>query len=500
MGETILTMRGMTKSYFGVKALDGVSLDIRKGEVHALMGENGAGKSTLMKILTGLVKPDEGEIVFEGTKVQFPNPQAALNVGIAMIHQELNPIPEMTVAENIYLGREPCFPGTPFVNKKKLEEQTRRLLEQFQFRAQPHTKVGQLSVAQKQMLEIIKAISYQAKLIIMDEPTSALSESEVKTLFQTIERLKGQGVPIIYISHRMEEIFAITDRITVLRDGKLIGSRKSSELDSDGLISMMVGRSLDAIYPKEEAAIGDTVLEVRGLTRRPYFANVSFSVRQGEILGIAGLMGAGRSEVMRAIFGIDRPDGGEVLMEGEAIKVRHPADAIRHRIGFVTEDRKELGLVLSQSIRENMTLASLSKTSKGPFVSRPAETALCDGMTASIRIKMNRMEQEVLTLSGGNQQKVVIAKWLLTSPKLLILDEPTRGIDVGAKAEIYRMMSKLAQQGMAIIMVSSELPEVLGMSDRILVMGEGEIRGEFNRGEITQEQILECAIGGGRIA
>jgi len=500
MEETILTMRGMTKSYFGIKALDGVSLDIRKGEVHALMGENGAGKSTLMKILTGLVKPDEGEIAFEGTKVQFPDPQSALRLGIAMIHQELNPIPEMTVAENIFLGREPHYPGTPFVNKKKLEEQTRRLLEDFQFRAEPHTKVALLSVAQKQMLEIIKAISYQAKLIIMDEPTSALSESEVKTLFQTIARLKGQGVPIIYISHRMEEIFAISDRITILRDGKLIGTRNSSELDSDGLISMMVGRSLDAIYPKEEATFGETVIEVRGLTRRPYFENVSFSARKGEILGIAGLMGAGRSEVMRAIFGIDRPDDGEVRMGGEPIKVGHPADAIRHGIAFVTEDRKELGLVLSRSIRENMTLASLSKASKGPFVSRSAESEMCDEMTAGIRIKMNRMEQEVLTLSGGNQQKVVIAKWLLTSPKLLILDEPTRGIDVGAKAEIYRMMSKLAQQGMAIIMVSSELPEVLGMSDRILVMGEGEIRGEFIRGNITQEQILECAIGGGRIA
>ncbi|MCQ6558131.1 sugar ABC transporter ATP-binding protein [Paenibacillus mendelii] len=500
MGETILTMSGMTKAYFGVKALDGVSLDIRRGEVHALMGENGAGKSTLMKILTGLVKPDEGEIVFEGNSVQFANPQAALNLGIAMIHQELNPIPEMTVAENIFLGREPRYPGTPFVNTKKLEAQTRQLLEDFQFRAEPNTKVGQLSIAQKQMLEIIKAISYQAKLIIMDEPTSALSESEVKTLFQTIEKLKRQGVPIIYISHRMEEIFAITDRITVLRDGKLIGVRDTAELDSDGLISMMVGRSLDAIYPKEDAAVGGIVLEVRGLTRRPYFENVSFAVREGEILGIAGLMGAGRSEVMRALFGIDRADSGEVVMAGETVRVRHPSDAIRHGMAFVTEDRKELGLVLSRSIRENMTLASLSKASKGPFVSRSAEAAMCDEMTSNIRIKMNRMEQEVLTLSGGNQQKVVIAKWLLTSPKLLILDEPTRGIDVGAKAEIYKMMSKLAQQGLAIIMVSSELPEVLGMSDRILVMGEGEIRGEFARGDITQEQILECAIGGGRIA
>ncbi len=500
MSDTVLKMSGITKSYFGVKALDGVSLDVRKGEVHALMGENGAGKSTLMKILTGLVKPDAGEIEFEGSKLQIADPQAALKLGIAMIHQELNPIPEMTVAENIFLGREPRYPGTPFIRRKQLEEQTSRLLEEFQFRAGPNTKVGSLSVAQKQMLEIIKAISYNAKLIIMDEPTSALSENEVKTLFQTIDRLKKQGVPVVYISHRMEEIFSITDRITVLRDGKLIGDRNTRETDVDGLISMMVGRPLDAIYPKEDAPVGETVLEVRGLTRLPYFKDISFSVRQGEILGIAGLMGAGRSEVMRALFGIDRADGGEVLMSGEKIRVKHPSDAIRHGIAFVTEDRKELGLVLSRSIRENMTLSSLSRISAGPFVSRSAEASACDDMLAGIRIKMNRMEQEVLTLSGGNQQKVVIAKWLLTSPKLLILDEPTRGIDVGAKAEIYRMMSKLAREGLAIVMVSSELPEVLGMSDRILVMGEGEIRGEFLRGEITQEQILECALGGGRIA
>ncbi|MFC0329032.1 sugar ABC transporter ATP-binding protein [Paenibacillus sepulcri] len=493
-------MTGIMKSYYGVKALHDISLDIHHGEVHALMGENGAGKSTLMKILSGLVEPDEGEIYFEGRTVQLDNPQAALRLGIAMIHQELNPIPEMTVAENIFLGREPHYPGTPFVNKRKLEEQTRELLAEFRFDAEPDTKVGRLSIAQKQMLEIIKAISYKAKLIIMDEPTSALSDSEVKTLFQTIEQLRSQGVPIIYISHRMEEIFAIANRVTVLRDGQLIGARHISEIDSDGLITMMVGRPLDAIYPKEEAAIGKTVLEVRKLTRRPYFENVSFQVREGEIVGFSGLMGAGRSEVMCALFGIDRPDSGEVLIDGMPVKIGHPAEAIRHGMAFVTEDRKDMGLVLGLSIRENMTLASLSQASNGPFVSRVAEDKLCDDMKANIRIKMNKMEQEVQTLSGGNQQKIVLAKWLMTSPKLLILDEPTRGIDVGAKAEIYKMISRLAQEGMAILMVSSELPEVMGMSDRILVMGEGEIRGEFARGEMTQEQLLECAMGGGRIA
>ncbi|WP_281256508.1 MULTISPECIES: sugar ABC transporter ATP-binding protein [Cohnella] len=499
MGDAVLKMTGISKAFFGVKALNRVSLEVRRGEVHALMGENGAGKSTLMKILTGLVKPDEGEIVFDGHPVKIDSPQTALGLGIAMIHQELNPIPEMTVAENIFLGREPVRGGI-FLNRKELYRQTRELLDEFDFPLEPGQSVGRLSVAEKQMLEIIKAVSYRAKLIIMDEPTSALSESEVKTLFRTMDNLKQKGVPIVYISHRMEEIFSKTDRVTVLRDGEYVGSEDIANLDADRLISMMVGRPLDAIYPKEAATRGDVVLEAVGLRRHSAFEDISFQVRAGEILGIAGLMGAGRSEVMRAMFGIDRLDGGEVRLEGKPVAIKHPTDAIRQGLAMVTEDRKELGLVLCRSIRENMTLASMPISGGSPFLSAKNEVRNVEEMTGKIRIKMRDIDQDVQNLSGGNQQKVVIAKWLMTRPKVLILDEPTRGIDVGAKAEIYKLMSSLAKEGLAIIMVSSELPEVIGMSDRILVMGQGRIKGEFQGGQATQEQILACAIGGERIA
>ncbi|MCC3374654.1 sugar ABC transporter ATP-binding protein [Cohnella sp. REN36] len=496
--ETVLAMNGITKSFFGVKALDGASLEVRRGEVHALMGENGAGKSTLMKILTGLVTPDEGSIELFGERVSIATPQDALRLGIAMIHQELNPIPDMTVAENIYLGREPT--RGPFLNRKQLHRQTRELLERFDFHAAPETRVGSLSVAQKQMLEIIKAVSAEARLIIMDEPTSALSDGEVKTLFQTIRALKGQGVPIIYISHRMEEIFSMTDRATVLRDGQYIGTADIAALDADRLIAMMVGRPLEAIYPKERIEPGEVVFEANGLSRKTVFDDITFRVRKGEILGIAGLMGAGRSEVARAIFGIDRLSGGEIRIDGRPVAVRHPADAIRHGIALVTEDRKEMGLVLCRPIRENMTLASLPIDAKGAFVSGRSEAGTVRGLTDKIRIKMRDVNQPVQSLSGGNQQKVVLAKWLLTKPKVLILDEPTRGIDVGAKAEIYRLMSELAKEGLAIIMISSELPEILGMSDRVLVMAHGRIQGEFEGAHLTQEQILACAIGGSHSA
>jgi len=493
----MLEMKGICKSFHGVQALNDVALEVRKGEVLALMGENGAGKSTLMKILLGIVTPDAGAIRFDGRDVRIDSPETALGLGIAMIHQELHPIAEMTVAENIFLGREPLVRGMPFVDKKRMNERTRELLAEFQLNVAPTQKVGTLSVAQKQMLEIIKAVSYRAKLIVMDEPTSALSEEEVKTLFRTIERLRREGVPVIYISHRMEEIFAIASRVTVLRDGELVGTRDIGELDADRLISMMVGRSLDAIYPKEETTPGEVVLEVEGLTREGAFRDVSFQVRAGEIVGFAGLMGAGRSEVMRAIFGIDAPDRGEVRLGGRRLRIRHPYDAIRSGMAMVTEDRKEQGLVLCRSILENMTLASVERIGGGPFLSRREETKLCEDIAADVRLKMSGLAQEVQALSGGNQQKVVLAKWLLSAPRLLILDEPTRGIDVGAKAEIYRLMSRFAAQGMAIVMVSSELPEIMGMSDRIVVMGDGRIKGEFVRGQCTQEQILECAIGGG---
>lgn len=497
--EPVLQMSDITKEYFGVKALHGVSLEVRGGEVHALMGENGAGKSTLMKILTGLVRPDGGGIRFYGKEVKINTMQDAMSLGIAMIHQELNPVAEMTIAENIFLGREPIR-GRWFVNRKRLRQETRKLLEEYGLAADPDTKVGELSIAQKQMLEIIKALSSNVRLIIMDEPTSALSDSEVKTLFRMIAGLKERGVPIIYISHRMDEIFHLSDRITVLRDGRYIGTADIAEITPDQLISMMVGRTLDAIYPDKARTAGKVVLEAKGLTNKPYFEDVSFHVREGEILGIAGLMGAGRSEVMRALFGIDRLESGQIFLEGRPVRIAHPAEAIACGMAMVTEDRKDQGLVLCRSIRENMTLARLKDMNKGPFVSGSEEDKLVDALADKLRIKMRDAEQLVQNLSGGNQQKVVLAKWLLTGPRVLILDEPTRGIDVGAKAEIYNMIAELAAEGMAIIMISSELPEVLGLSTRILVMGQGRIKGEFEEDDITQEQILACAIGGVSIA
>jgi ABC-type sugar transport system ATPase subunit len=500
MSEYILEMSNISKSFHGMKALNDVSLKIRRGEVHALMGENGAGKSTLMKILTGLIRQDSGEIIFNQQKVHITNPHSALNLGIAMIHQELNPVPEMTIAENIFLGREPLYPGTPFINKRLLFNQTMELLDEFNLSVDPKSKVGHLSVAQKQMMEIIKAFSYKSKLIIMDEPTSALSDEEVKTLFKTIDKLKQKDVPVIYISHRMEEIFKITDSVTVLRDGEYVGTKETRQITKDDLITMMVGRSLNMMFPKEDATFGKTVLEVKNLTRRNDFEDISFKVREGEILGVTGLMGAGRSEVMRAIFGIDRLDAGEIWLNGKRLHIKTPSHAIANGLAMVTEDRKDLGLILCRSIKENMTLASLSKISNGPFVSKKREVRVCDDMVRDIRIKLSHIQQDVESLSGGNQQKVVLAKWLVTKPKLLILDEPTRGIDVGAKTEIYKMISAFAKEGLAIIMISSEMPEIMGMSDRILVMGEGRIKGEFLKNQVTQEEILKTAIGGASIA
>ncbi|WP_010273402.1 sugar ABC transporter ATP-binding protein [Paenibacillus senegalensis] len=496
MSGSLLEMKEISKAYFGVKALSSVRLSINRGEVHALMGENGAGKSTLMKILNGLVKPDHGEIYFEGKQVAINSPKEALDMGIAMIHQELNPLPEMTVAENLFLGRESRYAYLPFIQRKKLYKETERLLEEYNLGLKPDDKVKQLNVAQKQMLEIVKALSYNARLIIMDEPTSALSDEEVQTLFQVIKRIKAEGVPVIYISHRMEEIFALCDRVTVLRDGEYIGTKAIEDLDKDSLITMMVGRPLTSIFPKAEAVIGEPVLEVKGLGRKGYFRNIHFHVKQGEIVGIAGLMGAGRSEVMRAIFGLDRPDEGEIWIDGVKARIRHPMDAIRYGLAMVTEDRKEQGLMLNRSIKENISLSNLSFISRAGFIRSEEEKRLCEKMMKDISIKASGLGQEVSYLSGGNQQKVVLAKWLVSRPKVLILDEPTRGIDVKAKAEIYRLISEFAKEGMCIVMVSSELPEIMGMSDRILVMGEGEIRGEFHRDQVTQEEILECALGG----
>lgn len=493
--EYVLEMKNVCKSFPGVQALQNVSLAVKPGEVHALMGENGAGKSTLMKILMGIYSMDSGEIHFNGKKVDIGSPGDALKMGISMIHQELSPVPYMTISENIFLGREDTYKNTPFVNKKCLNEKTARLLKEFNMDfLKPTMKMQQLCIAHKQMIEIIKAVSYDSRVIVMDEPTSALSADEVKELFKTIKSLKHRDVGIIYISHRMEEIFELADRVTVLRDGQFIGAEEISDINTDKLIRMMVGRELTNIFPKLEVDIRDIVLEIKNLTLKGVFRNISLHVRKGEILGIAGLVGSGRSEIMRAIFGIDPPDGGEIYVEGTKVNIKKPSDAKDAGIAMVTEDRKELGLVLCRSIKENVILPELIGYCNGPFINKAQENNAVLDITKLLGVKMSGINQTVGNLSGGNQQKVVLAKWLLGDLKVLILDEPTRGIDVGAKSEIHKIMGELAKQGLAIIMISSEMPEVMGMSDRIIVIGDGQVKGEFKRNEATQEDILKCAL------
>jgi inositol transport system ATP-binding protein len=496
----ILEMKGISKFFTGIQVLKDVNLSVKVGEVHALMGENGAGKSTLMKVLMGLHKADGGEILLNGQKVQIDNTAAALKSGITMIHQELSPIPEMTIGENIFLGRESLLKNTPFIDKKALYSRTSEILEKFNMKLNPKTKMKKLSVAQTQMIEIIKAVSYEAKIIIMDEPTSALTEEEVQELFKTIRNLKKQGVAIIYISHRMEEIYELADSITVFRDGQFICTDSMKNMTKDRLITSMVGRKLDNYFPKKQVKVGEIALQVKNLNRKGVFKNINFEVKKGEILGIAGLVGAGRSEVMRTIFGIDALDSGEIVLEGKSVRITNTNDAISHGIAMVTEDRKELGLVLCRSIKENISLPRLNKFCKGLIINKKLESQKIQEIASALTVKMRNQDQTAGSLSGGNQQKVVLAKWLLEKPKVLILDEPTRGIDVGAKAEIYKLMSAFAEEGMSIIMISSELPEVIGMSDRILVMGEGKIKGEFTKENVSQEDILKCALGGGKSA
>lgn len=496
MHEYVVEMRDVSKSFPGVKALNGVHLEVKPGEILALMGENGAGKSTLMKILNGIHQPDSGEILFLGKREKIDNPSKALSLGLAMIYQELNPIKEMSVAENIFLGREPMKKGNIFIDFNKMYEQAKVLLDEFGMNINPRKKMSRLSTAQKQMIEIIKAVSMNAKVIVMDEPTSSLTDEEVTLLFKTIERLKEQNVAVIYISHRLEEVFLIADTAIVLRDGQYIGKESVKNLDKDRLINMMVGRELNDIYPKGEAEIGEVFLEVKGLNRDGVFRDINFDVKKGEIVGFYGLVGAGRSEVMRAIFGIDKLQSGELFIEGKKVKIKTPKQAIKHGFAMVTEDRKEMGLVLCRSIKENITLASMEDNAKGPFISDKKEVERCEEIAQKLTVKMSGLKQFAGNLSGGNQQKVVLCKWLITAPKLLILDEPTRGIDVGAKGEMHSLMRQFAEQGMALIIISSELPEVIGMSDRVLVMGEGQIKGEFFRNKFKQDNLLACALGG----
>jgi ABC-type sugar transport system ATPase subunit len=503
----LLQMNGITKSFPGVRALENVSLDVFPGECLALVGENGAGKSTLMKILSGVHAPDSGEIWLDGRQVTLHNPRQAQDLGISIIYQEFNLMPNLTVAENIFVGREPSSAG--FVRGAEMTRQARELLGQLGVTLQPQEIVRDLSVAEQQMVEIAKALSFNARIVIMDEPTSALTDREVDALVEIIRGLKSRGMGVIFISHRLDEVEEIADRVTVLRDGRNAGTLPIAEAPAEKIVQMMVGRDLGDLFQKD-AAVYETdapfALEVRGLNRAaskfdPSAINlrdVSFGVRAGEIVGLAGLVGSGRTEVARAIFGADAFDSGEVLVAGEHVNIRSPKDAISHGIGLVPEDRKAQALVLGLAVRENISLASLPSLVRFGFVRLNEERERAEEFVKALRIRTPSLEQKVVNLSGGNQQKVVIAKWLSLQPRVLIVDEPTRGIDIGAKAEVHNLLNELAKQGVAILMISSELPEILGMSDRVLVMREGRIAGELSRAEATQEGIMALATGLGR--
>jgi inositol transport system ATP-binding protein len=493
--QYLLKMKDITKEFPGVKALDRVQLNIRKGSVHALMGENGAGKSTLMKILIGIYKQDEGTVMFKGKELQSANINEALNKGISMIHQELSPVPHMTAAENIFLGREPTIGKSPWVDQKQLVKQTRELFERVGINVNPRTKMKDLSIANMQMVEIAKAISYESDLIIMDEPTSAITDKEVAHLFKIIRNLQKEGVSVIYISHKMDEIFDICDEITIFRDGQYVSTHPASELNQDRLIERMVGRELEEVFYKEFADIKDVFLSVRALSKKGKFNHVSFEVKRGEILGFAGLMGSGRTEIMESLFGIYPPDEGELFIEGKQVNIQSPQDAIRHKIGLLTEDRKQSGLFLPLSVQDNMLTVGIDHYVKKGLLHEKKITEHCEQERRRLAIKTPNLQQAIKFLSGGNQQKALLARWLLNDPDLLILDEPTRGIDVGAKSEIYKLMCELAKRGKAIIMISSELPEVLGLSDRIIVMHEGRVTGELSREEATQERVMQLATG-----
>ncbi len=492
--EYLLRMEGITKTFPGVKALDNVRLDVRPGTVHALMGENGAGKSTLMKILIGMYREDSGTITFKGEKVDIPDTKTGLKLGISMIHQELSPVPEMTIAENIYLGREPRN-KLGLVDHAKMVADTRALFDKWEINLNAKRQMKTLTVAGMQMVEIAKAISFDSRLIIMDEPTSAITEREVDHLHRMIRQLKADGVAIIYITHKMDEVFKITDEVTVFRDGTWVATKSAAELDRDKLITLMVGRELTHMFPKEHAEIGEVVLSVRGLNRGPLVRDVSFELRKGEILGLAGLMGAGRTEVLETLFGIFKADSGEIVIDGKTRQISQPKDAIAADMALLTEDRKLTGIMGVLSVRDNMIMAALPKYSPKGLLQKPRIEKDCQDQRKALALKTPSLNQHIQNLSGGNQQKVLISRWLLTLPDILMIDEPTRGIDVGAKAEIHRLMCLLAQQGKAIIMVSSEMPEVLGMSDRVLVMHEGRITGEVSRAEATQERIMQLATG-----
>lgn len=490
-----LEMHDITKSFGGVKALSGVSLRVKKGEIHALLGENGAGKSTLMKILSGAYKRDGGEILIDGKTAKIDSPKESKNNGIAVIYQELMLAPDLTVAENIFIDN--LANGSPFINWKNLKEETSRLLDSLGFNnISPNAVCGELSVAYQQVVEICKNLSRNADILVLDEPTSVLTFKETEHLFEILNRLKEQGISIIYISHRLEEIFRICDTITVIKDGAYVDTVKVGDIDKEHLVHLMVGRKMTDLYPKRSAKIGDVVLKAEDICAGPSVQKVSFEVHAGEILGFSGLVGAGRTETMRAIFGADKMESGKVTYLGEEVHFKNSRDAVRKKLGMLSEDRKSEGLLLNQSIRINTTLASLYKVTDTThnIIFHKKEKEFVKNILESLKTKYASAEDDVSSLSGGNQQKVALSKWIAADCKCIIFDEPTRGVDVGAKMEIYNIMNECAMKGVAVIMISSEMPELIGMCDRVIVMSKGRVVGELKRSELTEDNMIKSAM------
>lgn len=490
----IVQLEHISKSFAGVHALQDVHLELLPGEIHALIGENGAGKSTLVKVMTGVHQPDQGQIHFQGEPVAFHDTLSAQRCGIAAIYQDLNLFPDLNIAENIFMGHMPLNPKTRAVDWKQMYQRAGEILRSLSVNLDPKSQVFGLSIAEQQMVEIAKALSLNAKVLIMDEPTSTLTLRETEELFRIARQLRESGTAVLFISHRLEELFEIADRVTVLRDGHYIGTQPVHEVTEDTLIQMMVGRTLDALFPKEDVAISEVILKVTELTKQGVFQNISFELRCGEILGMAGLVGAGRTEVARAIFGVDPADSGSIEIEQQEVDIRESRDALQLGIAYLPEDRQQHGLVLPMTLTHNITLPILDHFARHTWLDQDAERTTAQEFAQRMEVKATGLWQTAQELSGGNQQKVVLGKWLATQPKILILDEPTHGIDVGTKSNIHQLMSQLADQGMAILMISSELPEILGMSDRILVMCEGRLTGEFSRAEATQENVMAAAV------
>jgi rhamnose transport system ATP-binding protein len=493
-----LEVRGLSKTFGGTLALDHVDFQMQPGEVHAIVGENGAGKSTLIKTLGGVHQPDAGEILIDGQATHISSPVVATKLGIAVIYQEPSVFPDLDVGENIFIGRQPLTRGLPRIDRSRMHRDAARLLDRLGSRLDPRAPVRGLSVADLQVVEMAAAVSRDARILFIDEPTASLTPAEAEDLFRILRELRRTGTSIGFISHRLEEVFALADRLSVLRDGRVVSTGPVSEFDEDRVVREMVGRQLDVLFQRTTGDAGESVLRVDELSSDGVFANISFEVRSGEIVGMAGLVGAGRSEIARAIFGIDRTDGGHLFLNGRELRFSSPAEAVHAGVAYVPEDRQQHGLVLPMSISENITLPSLARFASAGWLRRSQERKTAESWSGRLRVRSRDAGQRVSELSGGNQQKAVLGKWLETKPRLLILDEPTRGVDVGAKVEIHRLMDELAGEGMAILMISSELPEVLAMSDRVLVIRDGKLAATLERGEATAETVMAAAIGSGR--